>query len=315
MINLNKKEIKKILTQYNIGELLNFKKLTSHSNYSYLLITNSGKFVLRLSGDFNRARTKSEIKGELLILDLLKKKNYPVINCENNKNGQIIICFKNHYGYIRKFAEGKQIKENPSSKQVYKVGRILGRLHKITKNYKAANLRSRINFDIDTTKKYFKKEKKLILKSNFKENFVKIFEKELNQIKIEKNLPKGVIHEDLGKRHVFWRKDEISAVIDFDRSYYGFLILDLGQTLRGWCFVDDWSEWSKFNCRLFLKGYERERKLNKNEKKFLLAAIKFGILERALSFCAMSIYHKNNKIENEEFAKYSLFKLLNKIEI
>jgi len=66
--------------------------------------------------------------------------------------------------------------------------------------------------------------------------FVIKFEKEISNLSFPKELPQGMIHEDLGKRHVLWQNNKISGILDFDRCYYGKLILDLGQAVRGWCF-------------------------------------------------------------------------------
>ncbi len=311
------KKIHNIVDKYNIGELLKINPVKTSGNVSFFVKTSLGRYFLRLCGDNYRWRSKQEIEGELKLIDLLEKNKFPVIGYEKMKNGQSVISLGGRHGYLRKFSTGKQIKVNLTKEQLVKAGQVLGRYHNIVKNYRAGGLRKNINFGMEETLKYFYKEKKNILKSNFKnsEEYVKNFEKEIKKIKLSKNLIRGMIHEDLGKRHVLWQNNEVVAFIDFDRSYFGYLILDLGQALRGWCFVDNWQKWSKDNCKYFLRGYETERKLNKEEKKCLLLAIKFAVLERSLSFATNYIYGSKSGKSDEKFARDSLFKQIGKIDI
>ena len=119
------------------------------------------------------------------------------------------------------------------------------------------------------------------------------------------NLPSGAIHEDLGKRHILWQKNKIIAIVDFDRSYYGKLILDLGEACRGWCFIDNWKKWSNKNFQALINGYQNKRKLTQLEKKYLVDAVKFGILERSLAFCLRFIQETKDS-EDKEYALYSI---------
>ena len=76
------------------------------------------------------------------------------------------------------------------------------------------------------------------------------------------NFPKGLVRvrymRTLGKRHVLWQNGKIAAIVDFDRSYFGFLILDLGEAVRGWCFVDNWRKWSDKNFKALIDGYQEK---------------------------------------------------------
>ncbi|MDP2967086.1 MAG: phosphotransferase, partial [bacterium] len=149
--------------------------------------------------------------------------------------------------------------------------------------------------------------KRIILRSNFeqKEKFVEKFEKEIFLLNFPNNLPSGAIHEDLGKRHILWQKNKIIAIVDFDRSYYGKLILDLGEACRGWCFIDNWKKWSSKNFQALITGYQNKRKLTRLEKEYLVDAIKFGILERGLAFCLRFIQETKDS-EDKEYALYSI---------
>jgi Ser/Thr protein kinase RdoA (MazF antagonist) len=186
---------------------------------------------------------------------------------------------------------------------------LLGKMHRVVKNYDAGKSRKNMDFGIARTRRYFSREKKNILQSKFGRSpeFVRVWREEMDKIRLLINFPQGMIHEDLGRRHVFWHNNKIEAIIDFDRCYYGYLVLDLGQALRGWCFTGNWSRWSEGNCKKFIAGYESERKLPVRERNYLLSAVKFAILERALAYCTRYVYGVRPEKCDEKFAHDSLF--------
>jgi len=309
-------EITNLISQYNIGQIKFITPIKTSGNRSFLIVTDLGQYFLRLCGDLHRYRSKEGIEGELDLLDKLKANNFPVIDYIKTKTGERVVNLGNHNGYLSKYLAGEFVQGDPGEKQLATVGKILGRYHKLVENYKIEK-RNNLNFGLDKTKRFFEERKEEILKSNFAqaEKFVEVFAKEINNLNFPENLPQGMLHEDLGRRHVIWQDEKITAIIDFDRTYFGPLILDLGQALRGWCFMDNWQNWSQDNARIFLAGYESERKLSDLEKEYLVPAIKFAILERALSFCLKFIYSDKPDKEDERFAWKSLSQQIKQIEI
>ncbi|MGD0976805.1 MAG: phosphotransferase [Minisyncoccia bacterium] len=283
-IQISSKELNEIVSRYNIGEVLKIERLTTSGNISYLIETASDKYILRLCPEGHRSRSIEEIAAELELLEYLQKNKFPVLVALKDKTGQQIISWQNHNGYIRKFSGGKEILD-PTLEQIEIFGQILGRFHSLVENYKTKLNRTHI-FDLNETKKYFFENRSEIMNSNFPQRrlFLEKYGENINKLNFPNDLARGMIHEDLGKRHVLWSDSHISAVIDFDRSYYGFLLLDLGQACRGWCFVEDWKKWSYENYKHLIGGYQKTRKLPGLEKEYLIDAVKFGILERAQSF-------------------------------
>ncbi|OGY41788.1 MAG: hypothetical protein A2Y67_04060 [Candidatus Buchananbacteria bacterium RBG_13_39_9] len=309
-------EIIKLASQYNLGEIKSIEPVATSGNNSFIIIAESGKYFLRLCGERYRHRSIEEIEGELDLLDKLKENNFPIIDYLKTKDGKRVFSLENFNGYLRKYVEGRFVTSNPAPEELIDVGKTLGKYHKIVEKFKI-NKRNKINFGLEETRKFFTEHKQEILQSNFREaeKFIEVYSQEINKLNFSENLPQGMLHEDLGKRHVIWQDNKIIAIIDFDRSYFGYLILDLGQTLRGWCFKDNWQNWSPENAKIFLQAYESERKVSNLEKEALVSAIKFAILERALAFCLHCIYSKQPDPADEEFALASLFEQINKIEI
>jgi len=294
-----------ILSNFDLDKIKKIKPFATSGNIAYIIKTNKGEYFLRLSPYGARWRSKKEILAEIELINYLYKNKFPIFVPLLARNNEPVISWRKHYGYIRRIIDGKA-KLNPKTREVEIFGRALGFLHKLIKNYRTRYKRNHI-WDLKQTRKYFEEDKKIILKSRFrnKKEFVDKFRENIYSLNFPNNLPSGTIHEDLGKRHIIWRKNKVAGFIDFDRSYYGKLVLDLGQACRGWCFVNDWKKWSNENFKALIRGYEKERKLSSLEKKHLIDAIKFGILERGLAFALRYILVTKDP-EDEKYAWHSI---------
>lgn len=299
-------DLQAILAKYDLGKIVQADPILSSGNISYLIESSKGKFFLRICPDGFRFRTKGEITAELELIDHLLKNNFPAPVPVAQKNGEVILEYQGKFGYLRQYNEAKE-NLNPNLDEVEKFGEVLGWFHSLVEGYETQNNREHV-FDLDETKKNLEEDKEMILKSNFKQakKFVEKVEKELAGLSFPSSLPQGMIHEDLGKRHVLWRDGEICLVVDFDRAYFGKLVLDLGQAVRGWCFVNDWALWSNENFQALVTGYQKKRRLTQQEKEALIDAIKFGVLERGISFCLRYIEVTQDP-EDEDFALKSAF--------
>ena len=300
-----KNAIAKILENYDLGPIAKIEPLYTSGNITFIVFADKGKFILRICPAGPRWRSKQEIAGELEFIDYLAKNKFPAPIPFPQKNNSFIAAIDNKFGYLRYYDNGAAYTK-PNLKQIEQFGALIGRFHKLTEGYKTKNKRKHI-WDLENTKKYFKESKTIITKSDFKDKFqfIKRTQAELSKLYFPDALPQGMIHEDLGKRHILWKNNEISRVIDFDRCYYGKLILDLGQAIRGWCFTDNWKQYSNKNFEALIKGYTSERKITPVERKYLFDAIKFAIVERGLSFAQRYIQTTQDK-EDENFAQHSI---------
>lgn len=299
-------DLNEILKRFDLGEIISVSPMLTSGNISYIIKTNSKNYLLRLCpGAGERFRSVNEIFAEVELLYYLKNKNFPVLIPLKDRNGKEIIYLKDYNGYIREFS-GDYEKNNPTLEEIKKFGQTIGQFHSLIENFNTKYKREHI-FDLEATKRYFRENIDYILSSDFKnkEQFVSKVHSVLLSMNFPETLPSGTIHEDLGKRHVLWNKDDISAIIDFDRTYYGKLILDLGEACRVWCFTDNWTKWSNENFKTLIKGYCEKRELTEYEKRFLVDAIKFEIIERSLSFCLRFIEETKDP-EDEEYALFSV---------
>ncbi|MDP3990104.1 MAG: phosphotransferase [archaeon] len=272
-------------------KILKINKLETSGNLTYKLKTAKKEYILRLCGIKKRQRTKNEVQAEVELINFLREKEIPVPKLINFRDDFVIIL-GDKAGICYEFIDGETTKKTTLT-QCYLVGKMLGKIHNLTKNYKFKYPRKR--WGLEETRIKFGEVEGLFSTDEYlqKNNFIERLTSILNQLKFERNLPFGAIHEDLGKRHVLFKNNKINGLLDWDRSYSGPFILDLGQTIRGWCF-DDWKKLNHQKLTRLLDGYENQRKLSLIEKKSLLNAIKFAFIERVIAFVIFA-YNTNKK--------------------
>ena len=79
------------------------------------------------------------------------------------------------------------------------------------------------------------------------------------------DLPSGVIHADLFPDNIFFRRDEVSGVIDFYFACNDAFGYDLAICLNAWCFEADHS-YNITKGRALFRGYESVRRLSVAER-------------------------------------------------
>ncbi len=292
--------IPKITSLQKLGTLLSFSLLEKNSDRNYLIKTNRDNYVFTLYNKGPRFRSLKELAAQKELSEFLIKKKIPVAPIIS------ILKFGASNILIKKHIDGRS-KATPNPFEVAEFSMVFGRFHKSIQNYQTKN-KILHKWDLKTTERHLTE-----LKTKFpKDKILQQIQKELSTIIIPNNLPRGMIHEDLGKRHVLWLDGKISGLIDFERSYYAPLIYDLGQVLRGWCFHTNWKAWCNKKLKRILDNYQKERKLSQQEKKYLYPAIKFAVIERALSFYIKFLYNKDKEAKN--YSLHSLNYLLSLLE-
>jgi homoserine kinase type II len=77
-------------------------------------------------------------------------------------------------------------------------------------------------------------------------------------------LPEGIIHADLFPDNIFFRREQVSGLIDFYFACTDFLAYDLAICLNAWCFESDGS-FNVTKARLMLASYQARRPLSRAE--------------------------------------------------
>jgi homoserine kinase type II len=295
-------KIKHILDLFTLGQIKQVKDVPSSGNVLFDIESESGNYFLRFNPSGGpRWRSREEVQAEIELIDKLKEEGFPVVTAIPTQAGKRVVELDSGFGYLRRHINGKA-KQDPSITNIEEVGELLGWMHTITQGYNTTQQREH-RWDLESAKKVLS-EKRQIMPIGVMYRL----EREYGKLKLDADLPAGMIHEDLGKRHVLWNKEDIAGMIDFDRSYHGPLVLDIGQTARGWCFDGDWEQWNQEKFKALLRGYQSKRQLTEKESEALTDSIRFALLERAQSFLLRSI-EKTHDPEDKDFS-YQTMNLL-----
>jgi homoserine kinase type II len=261
---INKNNISFINKKFNIEKIISFQGIKKGiENTNYLLRSKNRKFILTI---FEKRVSNKEIPFFMKLMDCLNKSK---INCPKplkNKDGNYLIKLKNKTACIVSFLEGKD-KKKLDSHNCFEVGKIIARMHLVTKNIKLFRKNSLGIHNLGTLLKSIKfKSKKF---SNL-ENFL------INNLKnIKKNwpieLPQGIIHGDLFIDNIFFKNNKLSGVIDFYFAANDYFMYEIAICINALCFDNKNSKLkiNKQKIKSLVKGYESIRKISLKEKKSL----------------------------------------------
>jgi len=260
-IHLNEKQLIEILKNYNIGKIKDFI-LTNEGecNSTYIILTNKGKFIIKIFEDANI----NEVSSEVNIYEKLLKNNVPVPRIVKTSSNEILLKFQNKILIVCSFLEGIHIKNNSANlEQIKSLGETLGLIHKNTINFKPKYIETKNIYKYDDN--WIRISALNSLRKNYKD-FPKKYEKYICDMLDIISLPElsqGVTHGDFQGVNIMFTGNKVTGVIDFDNCFYGNLLTDLGAFIYFWCF-DKEIDFKKSNC--FIKAYQSKRKLTEKEK-------------------------------------------------
>ena len=261
---INKKDISYINKKFDIEKFISFHGIKQGiENTNYLLKSKKHKFILTI---FEKRVADKELPFFMQLMEIL---NQYKINCpkpiKNNK-GKYLIKLKNKKACIVTFLEGKD-KKNLNIKNCFEIGKIIARMHSITKSIKLYRKNSMGISNLNPLLKLIKFKSK---KFNHLEKFLK---NNLNNIKKKwpKNLPKGVIHGDLFIDNIFFKNNKLSGIIDFYFAANDYFMYELAICINALCFDKKKSKFKidKLKIKNLIRGYESIKKISLKEKKSL----------------------------------------------
>lgn len=275
---ITEQEINDILSHYSLGRLIEFTPLSlgiSNSNYRIEIKSKEGVifYLLKISND----KGQEQLIKEQHILEYLKKISYPFSICSLKTNeGKYIYELGHKFGAIFPFIQG--IPPGPSDVTCKEIGLGLATLHtlKHTETYEKIRSHTEVGFSAESILEYIETPN---CPKDFKSFFNNIFPGKLKSY-LESNFEKGLIHGDLYYDNTLFDNNRLSAVLDFEQSGRGNLLLDLGICISGTCLEKD--RISTPLIKSFLKGYESLRSLPPEEMEFLNHAIIIGLFSIAL---------------------------------
>ena len=261
---INKESISYINKIFDIEKFISFQGIKQGiENTNYLLKTKNKKYILTI---FEKRVKDKELP---FFMKLMENLNNSKINCPKpikNKKGNYLFKLKNKKACLVTFLEGKD-KKNLNIRNCYEIGKIVARIHSITKNIKLLRKNS---MGINNLNPLLKG-----IKFNSKKfgNLEKFLKNNLKDIKRNwpKSLPKGIIHGDLFIDNIFFKKDKLSGVFDFYFAANDYFMYEIAICINALCFDRKGTRFNinKKKVKSLIKGYENIKRITQKEKKSL----------------------------------------------
>ena len=258
---INKKDLSYINKKFTNKKFINFKGIKQGiENTNYLLKSKNKKFILTI---FEKRVLKNEIP---FFMKLMDKLNHYKINCPKplrTINGNYLIKLKNKTACIVSFLEGKD-KEKLNIKNCFEIGKIIARMHLVTKKMKIYRKNSMGIKNLDPLLKSIK------FKSNKSNNLKKFLVNNFKNIKKNwpKKLPNGIIHGDLFIDNIFFKKNKLHGYIDFYFASNDYFMYEIAICINALCFDKKNNKFifNKVKSKNLIKGYSRLRRLSEKAK-------------------------------------------------
>ena len=257
-ITITETDIKKTLLHYNYGSYKSHKNISfGYANENFKVTTSKGNILFRLY----KQNSEDSVRKELLLMDTLKKSNFPTAYPLVDKSGDFIHSIKNHSCILSEFIEG--IHPIPNQFVSAEIGRAIGTLSilPVKEMFKKPNSIS-IEHCISFIKEFPD------AKYQYSEIFNYFKEQTLFLKKyIGEELPMGIVHGDCFPDNTIFNENKLIAIIDFEEFAFDSLLFDLGMSINGFCFIEN--ELQTDLMHELIKKYESVRKLNRKERELL----------------------------------------------
>ena len=261
---INKESISYLNKKFDIENFVSFQGIKQGiENTNYFLKTKNRKYILTI---FEKRVSNKELPFFMRLMEIL---NSSKINCPRpikNKDGNYLFKLKNKNACIVSFLEGRD-KKILNIKNCYDVGKIIARMHLITKNIKIFRKNSMGINNLNPLLKSIRFKKR---ETQNLEKFLKINLKDIKK-KWPKILPNGIIHGDLFIDNIFFKKNKLLGILDFYFAANEYLIYEIAICINALCFDKKGTKFiiNKKKVKNLIKGYESIRKITLKEKKSL----------------------------------------------
>jgi Ser/Thr protein kinase RdoA (MazF antagonist) len=245
----------------------NLSYIGGMENHVYSFSKNNQEYFVRIGE--SKHMSFELVEAEIDWVVYLVNNEVPAVKPIQSINERFIEKVEKHAGYLNvvvfEKAKGKHLDhgnpQNWSDRIIKEYGKMTGRMHSLAKNYQAKTSK-RYEFQPSLDIKYMLKDEE----EELVERIIEIFQE-------VESLPKdkegyGLVHGDLHTGNFFVENDEISAILDFDRTCYKWFISEIAVALFYPLYATRLSnnqekqiKFAKRFLPLFMKGYNSQNTL------------------------------------------------------
>ena len=301
---LDKQEIQSLADSYNL-KVIDFSSIKGgNGNSSYVISTLESSYVLTVCDDKEVREVLNLGKLLVLLKDHQLSCNRIVLTTDH-KFFTLLKKSENLKPVMLKEYINGEVQKKLNISQLIEVGRQLAKLNQVPPPVYLSNFHS-----------YGKQVFENVIGSNIDIEYESWLAKELDYLdkKINKNLPKGLIHGDLFYDNILFNSNPNSlgafkAVIDFEEACNYYLVFELGMCILGTCINN--SNIDLVKARALLKGYQQIRELEKIEKINLQLFVRYAAT--ATSYWRFKKYNILTPIKEKANDHWEMAKISNKV--
>jgi len=277
------KLLEKLANQFNLGEIRNSKELTGGIvNVSYKLETSEGQFILQ---QLSPILDKRVIDDYCSVQRHLRTNGLHVPVLLNDINHKPCYTIENRIWRAFEFVENDGIQRS-SPDIAYEAGLALGKFHKIMQSSKFEP-----TFKIEgfhDTRMVLRKLERILKEQQYEEKSIAVkdevsfIRKKTNELYLEDNLPKTLIHGDPKLANFLFKDNRVISILDLDTMMSATELIDLGDAMRSWCKLEEGIyEPEIFSAALI--GYRKNNQVKYSDKD-IKNAMKLITLELSARF-------------------------------
>ena len=247
------------IDSYGLGEVTSFKGIAEGvENSNFYLATDQGQFILTL---YEKRVDAGDLPYFVGLVEHLAGRGLKCPVPVHDTNGRAIRELCGRPAAIFTFLEGVSVRR-PNAKHCEQVGRTLGQLHLAGEGFDLARANALGPNGWAPLFAQFETQA-----DDIAPGLGRLIADELAVLDAAwpQDLPTGIIHADLFPDNIFFRREDVSGVIDFYFACNDAFGYDLAICLNAWCFESDYS----FNItkgQALFRGYQAVRRLSTAER-------------------------------------------------
>jgi len=283
--NITLSELEGFLKNYSLGALLNHEGINAGiENTNYFVTTDNGKFVLTIFEEVGF----DTLPYYLNFMAHLSDHGMPTAHPIADLHGDYVRVLKDKPAAIVRRLEGQNVLM-PSAKHCTAVGHALAQIHILGESYSGVLPNPRGVAWTERT------ADRVLHKLSAEDR--QLLEREIRQRKqpLNPDLPQGIVHADLFRDNVMFKRHALTGIIDFYYACNDYLLYDLAVTVNDWCSRDD-GELDLALHDALIEGYRMERPFHAQEFENWGCMLRAAALRFWLSRLQDQIYPKDGEI-------------------
>jgi len=260
---LSAKELGEFIQEkYALNGNFSCKLFRTGMNHTYFLSDHEAKYIVRVYS--HKWRSKSEIKEELKLLNLLKGSDLSVSFPIEDKKGEFIQEINApegiRYIVLFSFAKGEKIRfmDNETCSSI---GTLMAKIHSLTNNRTI----DRISYNKESLIQLPYRQLQYFFSEKLPEmEFIKQIGESFQNSDFD-HIHNGVVHMDIWYDNMAVKNEKKITIFDFDFCGNGWQILDVAYFCKQLFFIESDKKQYELKVQSFLNGYQKIRKFSNKE--------------------------------------------------